>query len=96
MDESLTNHIENLAFESFKYRSSFGDTPSASNANIIAALFAEVIGVLAHTKFQLVRKRFLTEFKENASNTEMLVNVICGMKYLRIKVCLGNFLLCHR
>jgi hypothetical protein len=86
VDESLTSHIENLAFNCFKQRSSFGDSPSATNANIIAALYAEVIGVLAQTRFQSVRKRFLAEFKENAGNSEMLVNVICGMKYLRIKV----------
>ena len=57
-----------------------------TNAYIIAALYAEVIGVLAQTRFHSVRKRFLTEFKENSGSTEMLVNVICGMKYLRIKV----------
>ena len=86
MDDSLTTQIENLAFKCFKQRSSFGDSPSATNAYIIAALYAEVIGVLAQTRFQSVRKRFLAEFKENAGNNEMLVNVICGMKYLRIKV----------
>ena len=86
VDELLINHIEDLAFKCFKQRNAFDDGPSATNAYIIAALYAEVIGVLAQTRFQSVRKRFIAEIKEYAGNNEMLVNIIVGMKYLRIKV----------
>ena len=49
-------------------------------------LYAEVLGVLAHACFLPVRKRFVAEFKEHQNNPSSFVNIIYGMKYLRIKV----------
>jgi len=76
-----------LAFRHFKQRDSYATTPTAAaNGEIIAALYAEVLGVLAHACFLPVRKRFVAEFKEHQHNPSSFVNIIYGMKYLRIKV----------
>lgn len=37
--------------------------PNAANVHIIADLYAEVIGVLAQSRFASVRKRFTAELK---------------------------------
>ena len=44
--------------------------PNTENIHIIADLYAEVLGVLAHTRFQSVRKRFFTELKELRSEPQ--------------------------
>src|SRR5699024_2886615 len=61
--EELNAHIENLAFKHFKFREDVSN-PNLSNINMIADLYAEVIGVLAQSRFQSVRKRFMNEFNE--------------------------------
>ena len=86
VDDEHIQYIESLAFRHFKQRDSYPSSPSADNGHIIAALYAEVIGVLAHARFQSVRKRFMAEFKEHHSSPSTLISLIYGMKYLRIKV----------
>lgn len=43
--------------------SSIQSSPNAANIHIIADLYAEVIGVLAQSRFMAVRKRFTAELK---------------------------------
>jgi hypothetical protein len=90
--EELTNHIENLAFKHFVFRESAQNDPNLQNINMIADLYAEVIGVLAQSRFLSVRKRFMSEFKElknkepNPITTHSIISLLMGMKFFRIKM----------
>ena len=90
--EDLTNHIEVLAFKHFRFREESQNDPNLQNINMIADLYAEVIGVLAHSRFQSVRKRFMNEFKElknkesNPITTHSIISLLMGMKFFRIKM----------
>ncbi|XP_057312815.1 protein furry homolog-like [Hydractinia symbiolongicarpus] len=86
VDDSLIQYIENLAFKHFKENLPNTTSPVTANQTIITALYAEVIGVLAQTRFQSIRKRFMQEYKENVGNTQVLLNIIVGLKYIRIKL----------
>ncbi|KAJ6218921.1 hypothetical protein RDWZM_004733 [Blomia tropicalis] len=89
--DELTVHIENLAFKRFKFREDVTN-PNLSNINMIADLYAEVIGVLAQSRFQSVRKRFMNEFKELRSKepspitTHSIISLLMGMKFFRVKM----------
>ena len=87
VDDEYVQYILSLAFRHFKQRDSYAAAPTAASGEIIAALYAEVLGVLAQACFHPVRKRFVAEFKEHQNNPSSFVNLIYGMKYLRIKVC---------
>ena len=58
----------------------------------MADLYAEVIGVLAQSRFQSVRRRFMSELKElrskepSAHNTHNITALLMGMKFFRVKV----------
>lgn len=90
--EDLTNHIENLAFTHFKFREDAQSNANLVNINMIADLYAEVIGVLAQSRFQSVRKRFMNEFKELRSReaspitTHSIISLLMGMKFFRVKM----------
>ncbi|XP_015783421.1 protein furry [Tetranychus urticae] len=90
--EDLISHIENLAFKHFKYREGAKNDPNYQNINIVADLYAEVIGVLAQARFHSVRKRFMAELKELRSRepsmvtTQSIINLLMGMKFFRIKM----------
>ncbi|XP_032237485.2 protein furry homolog isoform X2 [Nematostella vectensis] len=86
VEDEYLQYIETLAFRHFKLRDVDSGSPSATNYQIIAALYAEVIGVLALARFPFIRKRFMAEFKEHQNNPTMLIHLIYGMKYLRIKL----------
>jgi hypothetical protein len=86
VEDEYLQYVESLAFRHFKQREVDSTGPSAANGQIIAALYAEVIGVLAVARFPSIRKRFMAEFKEHQNNPSTLINLIYGMKYLRIKV----------
>lgn len=86
MNDEYIQYILSLAFRHFKQKESFSSTPTAANGELTAALYAEVLGVLAHACFLPVRKRFVAEYKEHQNNPSSFVNIIYGMKYLRIKV----------
>lgn len=86
VNDEYVQYILSLAFRHFKQRDSYTASPAAANGEIIAALYAEVLGVLAHACFPPVRKRFIAEFKEHQNNPPSFVNIIYGMKYLRIKL----------
>lgn len=66
--------------------------PNAGNIHIIADLYAEVIGVLAQSRFMSVRKRFVVELKElrakepGPHTTQSIISLLMGMKFFRVKV----------
>lgn len=90
--DDLVNYIENLAFKHFRFREGAQTGPNAQNVNIIADLYAEVIGVLAQSRFQSVRKRFMAELKElrnkepNPITTHSIISLLMGMKFFRVKM----------
>lgn len=87
--EDLVTYIENLAFRHFKYRDGIQSSPNATNIHIIADLYAEVIGVLAQSRFMSVRKRFMAELKElrakepSPNTTQSIISLLMGMKFFR-------------
>lgn len=58
--EDLIRRIESLAFRHFKFRDGIQNSPNAHNIHMIADLYAEVIGVLAQSRFQSVCILILT------------------------------------
>ena len=90
--EDLINQIETLAFKHFQFREGTQNDPNIQNINMIADLYAEVMGVLAQTRFQSVRKRFMQELKEWRSKepspfvTHSIISLLMGMKFFRIKM----------
>lgn len=59
---------------------------------MISDLYAEVIGVLAHSRFLSVRTRFMGELKElrsresSPSTTQSVISLLMGMKFFRVKM----------
>ncbi|XP_034942121.1 protein furry isoform X2 [Chelonus insularis] len=90
--EDLVTEIENIAFRHFKYREGIQNEPNAANIHIIADLFAEVIGVLAQSRFKAVRKQFMIELKElrarepGPHTTQSIISLLMGMKFFRVKM----------
>ncbi|KAL1456291.1 hypothetical protein WDU94_001033 [Cyamophila willieti] len=90
--EHLVTYIENVAFKHFKYREGIQNDPNATNIHTVADLYAEVMGVLAQSRFQSVRKRFMTELKElrakepNTHTTQSIISLLMGMKFFRVKM----------
>lgn len=90
--EDLVRNIENLAFKHFKYKEGLQNNPNAHNIHMIADLYAEVIGVLAQSRFSSVRKRFMSELKElrakepSPHTTQSIISLLMGMKFFRVKV----------
>ncbi|XP_024946755.1 protein furry isoform X2 [Cephus cinctus] len=90
--EDLLVYIENIAFRHFKYREGIQNEPNAGNIHIIADLYAEVIGVLAQSRFMSVRKRFMVELKElrarepGPHTTQSIISLLMGMKFFRVKM----------
>lgn len=90
--DDLTGYVETLAFKHFKFREDAQSNPNLANINMIADLYAEVIGVLAYSRFQSVRKRFMNELKELRSKepspiiTHSIISLLMGMKFFRVKM----------
>lgn len=59
---------------------------------MVADLYAEVLGVLAQSRFLSVRKRFMAELKElrakepSPNVIQAIISLLMGMKFFRIKV----------
>ncbi|XP_058494986.1 protein furry homolog-like isoform X4 [Solea solea] len=87
----LVHEVLNLAFKHFKHKEGYCG-PNTSNVHIIADLYAEVIGVLTQSKFQAVRKKFITELKELRQKeqspfvVQSVITLIMGMKFFRVKM----------
>ncbi|XP_071950730.1 protein furry homolog-like isoform X2 [Antedon mediterranea] len=90
--DEMVLHIETLAFKHFKHREVLQAGPNAENFHIIADLYAEVLGVVAQTRYMSIRKRFLSELKElrsepqNVQTTQSIISLIMGMKFYRVKM----------
>ncbi|XP_073949446.1 microtubule binding protein furry isoform X3 [Choristoneura fumiferana] len=90
--EDLVQYIENVAFKRFNYKEGLQSNPNAANVHIIADLYAEVIGVLAQSRFASVKKRFTAELKELKSRepsphtTQSIISLLMGMKFFRVKM----------
>ena len=91
--EDLVHYIENLCFKHFKYRGP-GETlgPNAASIHTIADLYAEVLGVLASSRFQSVKKKFTGELRElrskevSTATTQSIISLLMGMKFFRVKM----------
>ncbi|XP_064419085.1 protein furry homolog-like isoform X3 [Latimeria chalumnae] len=89
--DTLVHEVLNLAFKHFKHKEGYSGT-NTGNVHIIADLYAEVIGVLAQSKFQAVRKKFMTELKElrykeqSPHVVQSIISLIMGMKFFRVKM----------
>lgn len=62
----VTFHVELILLSSYH---SLQSNPNAANVHIIADLYAEVIGVLAQSRFASVKKRFTAELKVTPLHT---------------------------
>ncbi|XP_029606709.1 protein furry homolog-like isoform X4 [Salmo trutta] len=89
--DALVHEVLNLAFKHFKHKEGYSG-PNTVNVHIIADLYAEVIGVLTQSKFQAVRKKFITELKELRQKeqspyvVQSIISLIMGMKFFRVKM----------
>ncbi|XP_037830132.1 protein furry homolog-like isoform X4 [Kryptolebias marmoratus] len=89
--DALVHEVLNLAFKHFKHKEGYSG-PNTGNVHIIADLYAEVIGVLTQSKFQSVRKKFITELKELRQKeqspyvVQSIISLIMGMKFFRVKM----------
>lgn len=89
--DALVHEVMNLAFKHFKHREGYSG-PNTGNMHIVADLYAEVIGILAQSKFQAVRKKFMTELKELRQKeqsphiVQSIISLIMGMKFFRVKM----------
>lgn len=67
---------------------------------MVADLYAEVLGVLAQSRFLSVRKRFMAELKELRAKEpsphviQAIISLLMGMKFFRIKVIKFIFVAC--
>ncbi|XP_061834044.1 protein furry homolog-like isoform X4 [Nerophis lumbriciformis] len=89
--DALVHEVLNLAFKHFKHKEGCCGS-NTGNVHIIADLYAEVIGVLTQSKFQAVRKKFITELKEQRQKeqspnvVQSIITLIMGMKFFRVKM----------
>ncbi|XP_041797379.1 protein furry homolog isoform X2 [Chelmon rostratus] len=89
--DSLVNDVLNLAFKHFRYKEGYHG-PNTGNMHTVADLYAEIIGVLAQSKFPAVKKKFMTELKELRQKeqspyvVQSTISLIMGVKFFRIKM----------
>uniref|UniRef100_A0A8C2Z7U6 FRY microtubule binding protein n=1 Tax=Cyclopterus lumpus TaxID=8103 RepID=A0A8C2Z7U6_CYCLU len=66
--------------------------PNTGNMHIVADLYAEVVGVVAQSRFPAVRKKFISELKELRQKEQSpyviqsTISLIMGLKFFRIKM----------
>uniref|UniRef100_A0A8C7YJS2 Furry homolog a (Drosophila) n=1 Tax=Oryzias sinensis TaxID=183150 RepID=A0A8C7YJS2_9TELE len=89
--DGLVNEVINLAFKHFRYKEGYNG-PNTANMHTVADLYAEVLGVLAQSKFPAVKKKFMTELKELRQKeqspyvVQSTISLIMGVKFFRIKM----------
>ncbi|XP_019713118.1 protein furry homolog isoform X2 [Hippocampus comes] len=89
--DSSVNEVINSAFQHFRYKEGYHG-PNTGNMHTAADLYAEVIGVLAQSKFPAVKKKFMTELKELRQKEQSpyvvksTISLIMGVKFFRIKM----------
>ncbi|XP_052797247.1 protein furry-like isoform X3 [Mya arenaria] len=101
--DDLVGKIISQAFKHFKYKDGLlilelkkpyilQTNPNAANINIIADLYAEVIGVLSLARFQPVRKTFILELRElklrdqTPYTAQSVISLLMGLKFFRVKM----------
>ncbi|KAK6976868.1 protein furry, partial [Biomphalaria glabrata] len=90
--EDLVGYLIDQCFRHFKYRDGLQSNPNAPNINIIADLYAEVVGVLANSRFLAVRKKFMNELKElklrdpTPYTAQSIISLLMGLKFFRVKM----------
>ncbi|KAH8864111.1 Protein furry like [Schistosoma japonicum] len=78
-------------FRRFNYREDL-QPKNSENINLVADLYAEIVGLLFQSRFALVRHKFMSclndlRSKENSQNNRAsIVSLIMGMKFFRIKM----------
>lgn len=66
--------------------------PNAANMHMVADLYAEVLGVLAQSRFLSVKRRFFAELRDlrnrepSTHNTQSVISLLMGMKFFRVKM----------
>uniref|UniRef100_A0AAX7VAW4 Furry homolog b (Drosophila) n=1 Tax=Astatotilapia calliptera TaxID=8154 RepID=A0AAX7VAW4_ASTCA len=89
--DGLIQEVVNLAFKHFKYKEGYLG-PNTGNMHIVADLYAEVVGVVAQSRFPAVRKKFISELKELRQKEQSpyviqsTISLIMGLKFFRIKM----------
>uniref|UniRef100_A0A8D3BN53 FRY microtubule binding protein n=1 Tax=Scophthalmus maximus TaxID=52904 RepID=A0A8D3BN53_SCOMX len=89
--DGLIQEVINLAFKHFKYKEGYLG-PNTGNMHIVADLYAEVVGVVAQSRFPAVRKKFISELKELRQKEQSpyviqsTISLIMGLKFFRIKM----------
>uniref|UniRef100_A0A7N9ASY2 Furry homolog b (Drosophila) n=1 Tax=Mastacembelus armatus TaxID=205130 RepID=A0A7N9ASY2_9TELE len=89
--DGLIQEVINLAFKHFKYKEGYLG-PNTGNMHIVADLYAEVVGVVAQSRFPAVRKKFISELKELKQKEQgpyviqSTISLIMGLKFFRIKM----------
>ncbi|XP_072301955.1 protein furry homolog isoform X1 [Eucyclogobius newberryi] len=89
--DGLIQEVINLAFKHFKYKEGYLG-PNTGNMHIVADLYAEVVGVVAQSRFPGVRKKFISELKElkqkeqSSYVIQSTISLIMGLKFFRIKM----------
>ncbi|KAJ8275550.1 hypothetical protein COCON_G00073020 [Conger conger] len=89
--DNLIQEVVNLAFRHFKYREGYLG-PNTGNMHIVADLYAEVVGVVAQSRFPAVKKKFMAELKDVRHKeqtpyvVQSTISLIMGVKFFRIKM----------
>ncbi|KAM9333736.1 protein furry homolog isoform 1-T1 [Pholidichthys leucotaenia] len=89
--DGLIQEVINLAFKHFKYKEGYLG-PNTGNMHIVSDLYAEVVGVVAQSRFPAVRKKFISELKELRQKEQSpyviqsTISLIMGLKFFRIKM----------
>ncbi|KAG9351808.1 hypothetical protein JZ751_023059 [Albula glossodonta] len=89
--DSLIQEVVNLAFRHFKYKEGYLG-PNTGNMHIVADLYAEVVGVVAQSRFPAVKKKFMAELKDLRHKeqspyvVQSIISLIMGVKFFRIKM----------
>uniref|UniRef100_A0A3Q3JJP9 Furry homolog b (Drosophila) n=1 Tax=Monopterus albus TaxID=43700 RepID=A0A3Q3JJP9_MONAL len=89
--DGLIQEVINVAFKHFKYKEGYLG-PNTGNMHIVADLYAEVVGVIAQSRFPAVRKKFISELKELRQKEQgpyviqSTISLIMGLKFFRIKM----------
>ncbi|TKS80780.1 Protein furry -like protein [Collichthys lucidus] len=87
LEEELHEYRPRANTKSKKYHG-----PNTGNMHTVADLYAEIIGVLAQSKFPAVKKKFMTELKELRQKEQSpyviqsTISLIMGVKFFRIKM----------
>lgn len=92
--DDLIVQIEDIAFDHFRHIDMNNEFNASDIANInqLADMYAEVIGVLAQTRFKTVKKRFMIELsklrarEQTQQNIQCIVTLMSGIKYFRVKM----------